>query len=377
MKKLTQQFKTTILLTVFILLAITIKAQTGNYFVKHDGTVVQMHGDKARFTGYIYYTDENGNPEKIYQDEVKLLVFGKAVFYSRKEGGPLYRIVAFNDNYIIGGTLKSQVMFYWVFERKDFNTVTKNGLALYGSRPKASIKLKKLYDENFGVYFKNCNELNEACYKNINEIQNAFIDIDYYNCGSSIDLITGNPVDKNVKTQPVMEQEPVYFYVNTSGEKIIIENNTKGEQDLKNNRIASLNPNFKYNIGLSYFNGRPIYKSKTVPSKSVKYIYLSDNIYAPLTIKSEERIVKIICFNNDFVLFPEKKGWVIYDRNISAIIEKMDDKISPLLDKYFNDCPDLRKLVDENIKYHRSSTSGITYYNCNNSKELIEGIELE
>lgn len=389
MKNFTQQIKTTILLSVLVLLAITVKAQSGNYFVKHDGTVVKMHGNNASFDGYIYYIDENGKSSNIYQDKVKLLVFGKAVFYSRKEGGSLLRIIAFNDNYFIGGTLQSGSMVYWVFEREGLNTVGKRAVSLYGAKGKGTTKAhKKQYDDNFAIYFKDCNELNEACHKNMDEARSAFLDIDYFNCGSSTDLITNKPIDKNVKTKPVMEKEPVYFYVTNSGEKIIIEDETKGvDQDFKKNRVAALNPNFKYNIGLSYFNGMPVYKSKTVSSKSVKYIFLSDEIFAPLMIKGYSRIVSILCFNNDFVLGYDLGGkgfWFIYDRNISAIIDETDGKKIPFqdfvnnsLDKYFKDCSDLRKIVDENNKYHRGPLFGTIYYNCNNSKEIIEGIKFE
>lgn len=364
MKNFTQQIKATLLLSVLVLLAITTKAQSGNYFVKHDGTTVKMYGEKASYDGWVYYTDENWKETKIYQDEVKLLVFGKAVYVSTDKKSSLVRVVAFNDKYFIAEYLYNDGIYHYLYDR-DFNRVHKRAVALYAAKSKATIKLhKEQYDEKFAAYFKDCNELNEMCHKNMEEGRSAFKDIDYYNCGGSKDLITNKPIDKNtVKPISIEEKKEIHpFFVDAKGVK----------KEFEGYHLITLNENFKYSKGYT------IYETQSKPAKEIKYAYFDNKICAPLKIDGKDYMVEIICFNNDYVLFGTYKtsqrtleikraSFGIYERKINSVIDEMpveNADVSIFLKKYFNGCK-----IEKSL--------GITYYNCNNSKELIEGIELE
>ncbi len=358
-----KNFKTAILLSVLVLLAITANAQNGNYFVKHDGTTVKMYGEKASYDGWVYYTDENWKETKIYQDEVKLLVFGKAVYISKNKKSSLVRVIAFNDNYFIAEYSLNDGIYHYLYDR-DFNKINKKPVALFAVKSKSGIKLKKKqYDENFGVYFKDCNVLNEMCYKNMDEGKAAFKDIDYYNCGSSTDLITNKPIDKSV-TKPNLEvKKKIHpFFVDSKGVK----------KEFEGYHLITLNENFKYSKGYT------IYETQSKSAKDVKYAYFDNKICAPLKIDGKDYMVEIICFNNDYVLFGKYKtsqrtleisrtSFGIYERKTNSVIDEMpteNSDVSIFLKKYFNGCK-----IEKSL--------GITYYNCNNSKELIEGIELE
>ncbi|MBI2282054.1 MAG: hypothetical protein HYU68_15375 [Bacteroidetes bacterium] len=363
MKNFTQQIKTAILLSALVLLAITVKAQSGNYFVKHDGTVVKMYGEKASFDGWIYYTDENWKETKIYQDEVKLLVFGKAVYISKNKKSSLVRVIAYNDNYFIAEYSLSDGIYHYLYDR-DFNRINKGVVALFAVKSKSGIKLKKKqYDENFAIYFKDCNELNETCHKNMDEGRAAFEDIDYYNCGSSTDLITNKPIEKNAaKSQVVQKKEIHPFFVDTKGVK----------KEFEGYHLITLNENFKYSKGYT------IYETQSKPASEIKYAYFDNKICAPIKVDDKDYMVEIICFNNDYVLFGKYKtsqrtleikrnAFGIYDRKTNSIIDEMPTEntdVSIFLKKYFDGCK-----IEKSL--------GITYYNCNNSKEFIEGIKFE
>lgn len=61
-----KNFKTAILLSVLVLMAFTVKAQSGNYFVKHDGTKINISGAAATYQyGEVEYVNENGKAAKM------------------------------------------------------------------------------------------------------------------------------------------------------------------------------------------------------------------------------------------------------------------------------------------------------------------------
>ena len=89
-------------------------------------------------------------------------------------------------------------------------------------------------------------------------------------------------------------------------------------------------------------------------------------------------MVEVICFNNNYMLFGKyttsqrtleikRVAFGVYDRKTNSVIDEMPSEnsdVSIFLKKYFDGCK-----IEKSL--------GITYYNCNKSKEFIEGIEFE
>lgn len=309
----------------------------------------------------------------------------------------LYYIVAFNDNYVLAGkTYHGQNSDYtWLnlFDR-NFNFILDKEIrftVLKQRQQKYEDEKREILNENVFKYFKECPELHEAMLKNVDNVIADHEGINYYNCGNSLDLLTNKKI-KSDNINPItqlenkIEKQKIDFYVNTKGEKIemvILNNDKQAFKKEKHSRIESLNPIFKYRTKLTIFNNIPSFKTESVPTEEVKYIYYENTIYGPVKQNGKTTLAEIFAFNNNYVLIGiekknKKKGYFytafqIYDRLKNEIIEETDENSLPFLKNYFGDCPDLLKLVDDNLKNHRGSVFGMTYYNCNNSKEFIEG----
>ena len=368
MKNLTQQIKTALLLSVFVFLAITVKAQN-NYFIKMDGTKVNIHGEELYDDGKTISYKNEDNKRKIESiKNIKIMFVGGSVLINipinpKRDFRSLQYIVAFNDKYVLTGKSYTLSDNLNVLDR-EFNFVNTDEIKLFhGAQNKVREKNKQIYKENALKYFKDCANVNEAIYKNIENDMIFYNGINYYNCNNALDLFTNKEV-KSSEVNVDKELKNIDFYENTQGEKI----------ELKNCGLIELSNNFKYYSGS---------KTSTVPSSEIKYIWLENKIYTPITINGKKHIIEVVGFNNKHVLFVkyfEKRiSLGVYDRvnNIVSDEIKISENINPIIDKYFADCSDLKKMINENVKNHRTSTFGIIYLNCNNSKEFIEGIELE
>ena len=388
MKNFTQQLKTTILLSVLVLMAFTVKAQN-DYFIKNDGTKVNVYGEGASYDfSELTYTDENGKVTKIKNKDVKLVVIGGSVVMSLPESPKnkwtiFQTIVAFNDKYVLTGRFYSGQNANYVLLNildREFNFVLDEAIRLTNrgeyKRKEYEDKNRIILNDNIFKYFKDCPELHEKMLKNLDDFKLAYSGIDYYNCNNVPDLLTNKKVKSSEVNQEIKVEnikKKINFYVNTKNEKI----------DMNEFYAIAVNEKFKYH-------GNSLDYAKSIPIEEIKYADFGSKIYAPINIEGKKYMVEIIGFNNNFVLFGKYKAdlyeiknknisFGIYDRKNNTVIDEIiaDGDINLLLDKYFKDCMDLKNIINDNLKNHRKASYGFTYFNCNKSKELIEGIELE
>jgi hypothetical protein len=377
-----KNFKTAFLLSAFVLLAIMVKAQNGNYFIKMDGTKVNIHGEELYDDGKtIQYKNERNKNENESIKNIKIMILGGSILINipinpKRNFRSLQYIVAFNDKYVLTGKLYSSGDHLNILDR-EFNFVNTDEIKFVnGTTNKVSEKNKQIYKENVLKYFKDCANLNEAIYKNIEKYTTFYDGINYYNCNNAPDLFTNKTVKSSEVNQDLVKVvEKKDFYVTTTGEKIEVPSNYY---------IVEFAKYFSYNLDGN------IFKTVNVLGETIKYLLLDNKLYAPIKVSDTKyHVVEIKAFNNNFVLFvkyPTSIHWAnqkfkigVYDRKSNSVIEEVEGggNLDPLLDKYFKDCTDLKNIIDDNLKNHRKSTFGFTYYNCNKAKELIEGIKFE
>lgn len=383
-----KQIKKTILLSVIILTSIIVKAQSNDFFIKKDGTKVQMYGEEARMEGnWIFYTDNNNKKQSIKDEELKLIYYGGQILINqptlpKSKRTSMHFVMAFNDKYVLTAySPDAHNVYLNVFDR-EFNFINDKKIFLpHGSRKGDIQKRKEIYNENVLQYFKSCVELNEAIFKNIEESRACYKGINYYNCNNSLDLFSDKEVNSSEVNNDITKVEQT-FYVNKEGKKIEIKEGCK---------LLKIDTKFRFT---DYTGVSNVIADTKVNSEDIKYIYYDKTVFVPMDYKGKKQLMEIVSFNDKYsLLCSYKYNWmgmktlgesissfIIYDRNTNTILDelKANEPIKPLLENYFSDCSkDLLNLIDENKKTHRGLTFGFSYLNCNNAKELIEGIEFE
>lgn len=386
-----KNFKTAILLSVLGLLAITVKAQSGNYFIKNDGTKVNMYGEEMYDYGTtIQYKNEDGKRTNEKVKDIKILIFGGTVMMNlpitpKSKKTSLNYIVAFNDKYVLTGKSYTLSDNLNVLDR-EFNFVNTDEIKLFhGAQNKVREKNKQIYKENALKYFKDCANVNEAIYKNIENDMIFYNGINYYNCNNAPDLFTNKTVKSGEVNQDIVKEvEKKDFYVNTKGEKIEF---TQYFQLLKlGEKFSYVDKSKTSNFGVT----------STIKNEEIKYMFYDSKVYAPMQYKEKLHLMEIIAFNDNYTLTCVYKfnygtsmgkplsnfiqSFLVYDRKTNTILNevKVDEPIKPVLEKYFGSCKvNLNGLFEDNKKNHRSILFGFSYVNCGNAKEFIEGIKFE
>jgi hypothetical protein len=388
MKNFTQQIKTALLFSVLVFLAITANAQN-NYFIKMDGTKVNIHGEELYDDGKTIQYKNESNKNKIESiKNIKILILGGSILINipinpKRDFRSLPYIVAFNDKYVLTGKLYTHEVYLNVLDR-EFNFVNTDVIKLSNTTTKNVLeKNKQIYKEYALKYFKDCTSLNEAIYKNIEKGTTFYDGINYYNCNNAPDLFTNKTVKSSEVNQDIVKEvEKIDFYINTKGEKI---------EFTKYFTLHKLDTKFSYedksktsNFGVT----------STINSTDVKYISYDGKVYTPMEYQEKQQLMEIVAFNDNYTLAcAYKYNWMgmkslgesissflVYDRKTNAILNevKVAETIKPVLEKYFGSCKvNLNSLIEDNKKNHRGMSFGFSYINCGNAKELIEGIKFE
>ena len=81
-------------------------------------------------------------------------------------------------------------------------------------------------------------------------------------------------------------------------------------------------------------------------------------------------IMEVMAYNEKYILtndFSEKYTYNVYGRDYKIVERKIGKKeIVKVLSKYFKDCPDLIKKIEENKVLSKEES----YYNCGNASPL-------
>lgn len=391
MKNFTQQLKTAFLLSAFVLLAITVKAQN-DYFIKMDGTKVNMYGEEMYDYGTtIQYKNEDGKRTNEKVKDIKILIYGGSIMMNlpttpNSKKTSLNFIMAFNDKYVLTAKSFDGFNVYLNILDRNFNFVNKDKIFLpHGSRKGDIQKRKEIYNQEIVKYFKDCPSLHEVCFKNIENSNGVYNGINYYNCNNAPDLFTNKTVKSNEVNQDIVKEvEQKDFYVNIKGEKIEF---TQYFQLLKlGEKFSYVDKSKTSNFGVT----------STIKNEEIKYIFYDSKVYAPLQYQGKQYLMEIVAFSDNYTLTCVYKfnygtsmgkplgdfmtSFLVFDRKTNTILTevKVDEPIKPVLEKYFGSCKvNLNSLFEDNKKNHRGILFGFSYINCGNAKEFIEGIKFE
>jgi len=130
-------------------------------------------------------------------------------------------------------------------------------------------------------------------------------------------------------------------------------------------------------------------KSKYVKQKQVKYMLVYNRLYLNLKASSiAPRLQEVIAFNSDYILtafWDEVIRLYIWDKDYNPIennvsflrgfsgkVEKNQTKLAEQIQPYFDNCPELMKLLNENVENSSDINKGISYYNCDSSLKPLE-----
>ncbi|MBL4593212.1 MAG: hypothetical protein JKX68_05270 [Flavobacteriales bacterium] len=354
-------------------------AQTndGNYIITMDGDSIIIYGDKVTVDpSFIYYINDEGKRKGAKHRHTKMLHVSGTYFLrfakdTKKDD--LYRVVAFNDKYILGAYVGDKTI---VLNDRNLNSVVK--AKYYNIYNKdVSGRYKKLFDETIGKYFIECPGLIEAISKNIFDATPIATGINYYNCGNAPDLIT-NKVESiisesqenidNEEEKEVADDKSKSFGITNEGEKIMFAS------------PAALNSRGKFNYQLKE---QKIGGYKASNTSKFKLIVNNDRLYIKLNVNTKRKyMMQVLSFNDKYILAGTWVGYsskpavnkcYIYDRDYNIIeggVEKED--VSQLVKKYFSECQDLIEAVEDNVKNHRSLNFGINYYKCGEVPDLFQ-----
>ncbi len=375
MKKFTQHLKTTLLLSVFVLLATIAKAQN-DYFIKNDGTKVIVYGEQTSFgDGNVGYIDENGKQQWENEKNVKLLLVGNSVVISlpskkNSKNKSLSFIVAFNDKYILTGIPYSGYTVLDVFDR-DFNNILDKPVhfTIQKQHPQKYEDAKRtMLNENIFKYFKECPKLQEAMLNNLVEYKLAYAGINYYNCDNAPDLFTNKKAEKSQEVAVAKEEkiavEKEYYLITTANEKKTIVGLLRTPEDYIH---------YYEKTGATAYSGLNI-----LHAGKVKYVFFDDEVFMPFRNTNDKLyLMKIMAYDSKYILAKDNKKGTLYvfDRNNKLIVGGIKKEgVSGLLEEYFKACPELVEQINQNIKFFRNFDNGVSYYNCGNSPKLIEDL---
>lgn len=343
----TTRFFTTLVVAFFTIATTFGQSQKPNaFFVTNNNERLYIYGNEIDYVGLtsIKYKNELGEKTSIKMGDIRyFLVNGE--LKSNFDGNPEFeRVIAFNDKYILT-YIHNAKKLYSVWDR-EYKEVESNINVNYSLE-----KREKILKETVFKYFKDCEPLQKALlsYDGGSMTSNDYrIEpyINYYNCGNAPDIILedGKKPSYLIEKLTIGRPDPDYFGINKSGEKVFLHNYTSfmGENTIryyaKHDAIAvTLSNTIDWKtLYINNFDYDRVFKNfKTEKDKLMMHAILAFSEKYVLT--------------SDFVIkdWRKRNRFFIHDRQ-GNLVEKLftEDKLPEMFDKYFNEYPDLKKMLE-------------------------------
>ena len=361
------------LLSIFVLVFLTLNVlaqESENYAIYKDGKRIELIGKVGVSLWEVSHHPVNEKGKSKYtiikQANLKLLVVGSQVWVryddhtKRASKHALAKLLAFNGKYaMLGGTYGS----------KNFDGTNKDGFKTYLKITDMDYKLiekvtfsvgKKKIDENkekfkrIDFFFNNCPQVIKKMKRNMMVGAGLDSDISNYKCGSTKELFPE-------VSRPQIEDESDKSYSLPESVSEITENYWMYKTDEKGPLGVTQQP-------------KRMSKYKSYSQKfldDLKYIVYGGKLYMKFVIEDDiNDIMEVMAYNEKYILtndFSEKYTYNVYGRDYKIVERKIGKKeIVKVLSKYFKDCPDLIKKIEENKVLSKEES----YYNCGNASPL-------